>query len=157
MPRKQSLYTRLNLLTKNRQFLSTHGRIKNFNIHIDLMDMVRIENIKIPSKITSNNLKLISELFNCEWLYCVPYAASERKGYFFYGILPNDKIINYHRKETSSPMAGTTMMHVDNYAIQINKLLNFNSNISERDIKALIKLNEIVDNKHIEKLIWNYI
>ena len=155
------LFKYLDLLQKNRQFLSTHGVIKKFPEVNKLLYICEIDKVKI-STITQNNLNEVSKLLDVQWLYCIPYFATintNRKGYFFYGLLKNNELINFHRKETCSPGAGQTIMQIGNSTLQISKLLKILNNervrLDNRDIKSLFKLNEIIDlNHNIQKKLF---
>src|SRR6056297_1943825 len=123
MSENKWLYKYLDLLRENHQFLSTHDRIKNFSQTNSLPYMCDIGKVKLTKK-TQNNLKLVSKLLDINWLYCIPYFATSstnRKGYFIYGLLSNGELINYHRQEVNSSSSGQTVMHIDNYTLQITK------------------------------------
>jgi hypothetical protein len=152
------LYKYLNVLKQNHQFLSTHGRIKNFSSSVVLSDMIEVKDIKKLSKTTKVKLELVSNLLFVNWLYCIPYFTypSDRKGQFFYGLSFNGNLINYHRKETGSPQAGQTIIHVNNRTLQITKLLN-NKHLTKRDKEVLKELKELINTDGIDKMLFESI
>lgn len=143
-------------LRLRRQFLSTHGIIRNFSKPNQLIaKLKKINNIKC-STMTRKNLEAVSNMLNVKWQYCIVYNANKlgkRKGFLFYGIC-NNQIVNYHRKEVNSPQSGQTVMHIGTKDLQIKKLLGHNQNLKGEDIDCIFKLNEIISSLELEKILF---
>src|SRR6056297_2442991 len=116
----------LDQLRKNGKFLTTHGKIKDFfkNNYMPPNEFIDFD-YELFSIRTQKNLKTLSDLFNWKWKYVIKYKASpKRHGHFVYGIGKNNRIVNFHRKETNCPVAGQTVCHIGNKSVQVSKLVN---------------------------------
>lgn len=148
-------------LAEKGYILSTNNLLKK--VHFGRIDKFEdFNNFKGLSETTIRNLKNISVIFDIDWKYIISYfpTSSSRRGFFIYGnFIKTNEIVNFHRKETTSPVSGRTVMHVNNSSINISAIIQ----IYDEDLKHyarkierdnLLSLHELAQSVGSEKLVF---
>ena len=149
----------LDKLRQYRMFISTHECIRNFSDACILNKEIIDFDYSIFTSKTQENLKKLSNILNWKWKYIIEYNVNKvgsRCGYFVYGVGKNQRLVNFHRKETRSRSAGQTIIHIETKDLQIHRILK-NEFRGEKELILLRKLMDMSDGFPFEKMMFERI